>query len=343
MPDLHRSLCESFTIKPFSNLITENITAPDFQRLLSLKHVDEIYNEIKNKLEQKLSPLLPGCLVVCETSSGTKWLVDGNHRYQAYLKILNDYKEDLTVAVNYIQVSDIKEASSVFNMVNHSIAVPKMPDGISLNLPNQLYREIEKKYPKLFSESKKCQRPKLHRDSFIEALGKMIEKVGAEQKITPEDFMIRFERYNSLLKKRNWREFITKPGDKQEKIYSLQEKCVLNGNVFVGMLPDFQWLTYIYLPHIEPETKTKPKGRVSIGSALKKAVWEKHKKPGNIVNCYHCKTNLDFTEFECGHIISVAEGGNTTVNNLTPVCSMCNRSVGKKNAKEFNDKHGITA
>ena len=46
-------------------------------------------------------------------------------------------------------------------------------------------------------------------------------------------------------------------------------------------------------------------------------------------------------DFQCGHIISEFNGGDITLDNLIPLCSLCNSSMGKTNMGEFMTKHGM--
>ena len=84
------------------------------------------------------------------------------------------------------------------------------------------------------------------------------------------------------------------------------------------------------------ETK---KLRKSIPKSLKNLVWDNHivKKEG-IGECYVCKSKIDSKNFECGHIVSVKEGGATNIENLLPICSSCNKSMGTENLMVFKKK-----
>lgn len=54
------------------------------------------------------------------------------------------------------------------------------------------------------------------------------------------------------------------------------------------------------------------------------------------VNCPVCNTNkITQLTFEAGHIIAEAKGGLTTVDNLEPICSTCNKSMGTQNLNEY--------
>ena len=45
--------------------------------------------------------------------------------------------------------------------------------------------------------------------------------------------------------------------------------------------------------------------------------------------------------FECGHVVSEKNGGKPTIDNLRPICSFCNKSVGTMNMEEFKKKYNI--
>jgi 5-methylcytosine-specific restriction endonuclease McrA len=44
-------------------------------------------------------------------------------------------------------------------------------------------------------------------------------------------------------------------------------------------------------------------------------------------------------EFHCGHIIAEANGGQTNIDNLRPICAQCNLSMGKMNMNVFMKKY----
>jgi 5-methylcytosine-specific restriction endonuclease McrA len=68
-----------------------------------------------------------------------------------------------------------------------------------------------------------------------------------------------------------------------------------------------------------------------ISKAMKKRVWQKC--VDNM--CEICEDKIDFYNFEAGHIISRACGGQVNIDNLIPICFNCNRAMGTRNAYEF--------
>lgn len=56
--------------------------------------------------------------------------------------------------------------------------------------------------------------------------------------------------------------------------------------------------------------------------------------------CPVCKFNsICQMDFHCGHIVAEVNGGTTTPDNLIPMCSKCNLSMGKTNAYIFHNQH----
>lgn len=85
------------------------------------------------------------------------------------------------------------------------------------------------------------------------------------------------------------------------------------------------------------ETK---KLRKSIPKSLKILVWDKNiGKEKGIGECDVCNSEIDSKNFECGHVKSVKDGGETNIENLLPICSSCNKSMGTQNLHEFKEKY----
>jgi len=83
--------------------------------------------------------------------------------------------------------------------------------------------------------------------------------------------------------------------------------------------------------------------RETIPKAVKSKVWDLYiGKQNGIGKCQCCKTrDIEALHFECGHIISEAHGGKVKIDNLRPICSQCNRSMGTMNMDEFIQKYGF--
>jgi len=88
--------------------------------------------------------------------------------------------------------------------------------------------------------------------------------------------------------------------------------------------------------------KQRPPSR-HLNKALRQLVWNRYvgAKHG-IGYCWCCNSTLmTVFDFECGHVEAHAKGGPDTVENLRPICGVCNRSMGTQNLIEFQKKHGF--
>lgn len=81
----------------------------------------------------------------------------------------------------------------------------------------------------------------------------------------------------------------------------------------------------------------------SIPKILKDLTWQRW-IGDNIAKakCLCCGINeIKMNSFHCGHVISEAMGGPTTVDNLRPVCATCNLSMRTQNMNTFKETHGL--
>jgi len=86
--------------------------------------------------------------------------------------------------------------------------------------------------------------------------------------------------------------------------------------------------------------KEKKKRKKNIPKNLRKQVWKIYNKEESSAFCYCCKINkLDYMDsWECGHVIPEFNGGSSTLDNLRPICSSCNKSMGTQNMNSFIEK-----
>ncbi len=96
------------------------------------------------------------------------------------------------------------------------------------------------------------------------------------------------------------------------------------------------------LPIEKPLVQKKNYRKRTIPKTLKINVWECYigKEVGS-AKCMCCQKNeIIQGHFEAGHIISERDGGATNIENLRPICSLCNKSMGSKNMLEFMQEYG---
>ena len=77
--------------------------------------------------------------------------------------------------------------------------------------------------------------------------------------------------------------------------------------------------------------------RKKIPKHIKTLVWNTHMGISNLESkCFSCRTEkVDARNFQCGHVVAEAKGGDLKISNLRPICQPCNGSMGTRSMNEF--------
>jgi hypothetical protein len=89
--------------------------------------------------------------------------------------------------------------------------------------------------------------------------------------------------------------------------------------------------------------ESKTRKHKTIPKKLREIIWNTYigKDKGMSV-CFCCrKSEITQMNFQCGHIISEYNNGTTDIENLLPICCLCNSSMGTTNMDEFMKKYNI--
>jgi len=81
--------------------------------------------------------------------------------------------------------------------------------------------------------------------------------------------------------------------------------------------------------------------RKAIPKPIRNAVWDLYiGKEKGIGQCFICGNEINSKSFECGHITSVSNKGDNNIDNLRPICSDCNKSMGTMDLLKFKEYIG---
>lgn len=76
--------------------------------------------------------------------------------------------------------------------------------------------------------------------------------------------------------------------------------------------------------------------RRGVPKALKDRLWDTtFGDEAGSGQCYVCGVRICIRNFEAGHVVAVARGGRTILENLRCICRTCNRSMGVQDLDEF--------
>lgn len=96
----------------------------------------------------------------------------------------------------------------------------------------------------------------------------------------------------------------------------------------------------LYIISIKENIKENKYKKKQIPKIVRDDVWKKYCGKKYSGDCFCCGKEIEHDYYECGHVISERNGGETTIENLRPLCSPCNKSIGKKNMEEFMKEYG---
>ena len=94
---------------------------------------------------------------------------------------------------------------------------------------------------------------------------------------------------------------------------------------------------------IKPEINKVKNKRKKVPKAVKESIWKKYISDTELRGkCFiGCGNDIQINNFEAGHVIPVCEGGENTIENLRPICSLCNKSMGTQNLNDFIKSFGF--
>jgi len=138
--------------------------------------------------------------------------------------------------------------------------------------------------------------------------------------------------------------FYTEDGIEVTKLFEAEKRInhiLGDGTCYYGCANTGAFYTSIEIEKTLPKEKekepTKKQKKKAISSTIKRLVWNIN--IGEYIGkakCLCCKsTDIIQMSFHCGHIIAEANGGESIVSNLKPICQNCNSSMGTKNMNEF--------
>jgi hypothetical protein len=117
------------------------------------------------------------------------------------------------------------------------------------------------------------------------------------------------------------------------RFYKEEQEILLKDRFFSFGFKNNNFFDYLFKKNIIPEHIKFKKLKSKISSKLRDEVWKKEYKDLIEGKCpiKNCKHIIYKTNFNCGHIISEYNGGETNLQNLRPICTYCNSKMGINN------------
>ena len=148
-----------------------------------------------------------------------------------------------------------------------------------------------------------------------------------------------------------------KNGEKYKLIFIEEDHFIIEGEIHSKYNQQLSWKNTT-IPYVEKELEmpialesepviahaidSKKYSKKAIPKAVKSHIWDHY--IGRHINEHRClcckKAYIRNTDFVTGHVISEVNGGTLEINNLRPICAVCNNGMGQMNMVDYVKKYG---
>lgn len=216
----------------------------DKQRSLDESRVDEIKKHFIKGILKDGDPKIRGAVTICcvKTSPNEYVLIDGQHRYEALCKIIDDgIVEDCNLMFQMVVVQDINEIHDEFRNINKNVPVPVHYIDIN-NAINDTTSKIMKSYPKSLNKNTLCKRPSININTFKDTLIKSnvtnhISFLNIDVSNVSDHIFKKLCEYSRLLGEKGVDFFVSRVNSKKQKetTKNIYEKCSNGEYLFMGI------------------------------------------------------------------------------------------------------------
>ncbi len=302
---------DNLIITTFSHFLSQyNPQIPLFQREFIEERIAYFFNKIIDHIiknnENSSLPFLN--LIHIANYENKCYILDGQHRFFAYKKYYDTYKTDFDIFFCKKDCATIQEVKEYFIDLNNNYQLHDLIlDENDLDKSNEIKRYLKTKYSKHLSNSETPRYPNVNLDQITKHF--LIHNKELSSKAILEKIEALNTEIESNLKENNHE--LYEQAFKKQKFY----------------------IAYIF---IKTECENK---RKHIPKTLRHKLWRSTFDDKMNGYCYVCTAPLNIENFHAGHILSVKNGGDTNINNLKVICSLCNLSMGSRNLEEFKEKY----
>tara|TARA_B100000795_G_scaffold227434_1_gene183790 strand:- start:692 stop:1759 length:1068 start_codon:yes stop_codon:yes gene_type:complete len=352
--DTHRS---KMVIERIENLINKYET-PDLQRLVDETHIQEMVNDqISEYNKYGCFSLLQSFTIAYNKNDKIGYLLDGQHRLVVYSRLKdNGYNIDINIPLIIYNVEKYEEVEEYFYKINKNSPIKPIGNIVQFDrdLAQLLLNTFTREYIHEIDGNKSC--PNISYNMLL----LNIKNRNFKEKLKPLNKSIK-DVFNTIIKINNYLDSISEMqigGEYGNKFKRCKEKSIKkNCNVcYLSIMKNFEWLDlalYTIINNliltqkdicdfIKKIDNIKEKKREMPSPELRRKIWNKVNNDNNNGICYTCNKELQYDKkMHCGHIVAHALGGETSLDNMMPVCEDCNKKMGIMNMKEYKKMKSI--
>lgn len=305
--------------------LSEILSTSEVQRVVIPERVEKLQQSYRVKYHSREEIRVPGVLTVA-ILDGSYHLVDGQHRYIALFNLWKETDHSQEVCVNFVQVESLTAMEELFRIINDTVPVSDIPQGVRRKDVNQVVQYFTERYPTIFRNTKtgSVQRPNINRTLFE-------EKVAVLYQVYPSNLIEKLVELNRKLSNQTLMDFAVTRKDKRENLDTFRKKAIEKGGLFFGMYPKLECLDRLLnLPFVAP--------RQALNPALRQLIWNMFYPDQKEGECLFCNEKITIKTCHMAHDVAHARGGPETKENLYPCCGTCNLSMGQLTYEQFREK-----
>jgi len=259
------------------------------------------------------------------------FVIDGQHRLESACILYNEHKKNWKIQINWIEIKKKEELRKFFEFLNKDSIKNqyyiKSSNFVKIKLED-FTKYFKNNFKKYFS-NKIGKRTKL----------KTIESFRKE--LQDKKYFDMFENINDAIGnilKKNIEFYNIFPFDillnhSKDKFFKMDLKCLKDKIVYTSKQNNF----IDFLIKNSKPTHSLKKEKIKISKRIKAIVWNKYYNNIKKTNCpiKYCANKIEINKFDCGHIISEFNKGQTIVSNMKPICKDCNCSMSILNWDDY--------
>ena len=314
---------------------------PKFQRLEDKDHTHRITQGLFEYYQKHGELTLIGSISLAQLPGKEKYvLFDGQHRLRSLEKV-TELIPDLrwnVVRVDLYHVESEEEAKTIYDIINSSKKVELFTGDVTPFIIPQLQRYFRDRYPDYCKTSRKPLGLNINLEHLARhfAAKRVIEKLGlgidgAEELI---DRVKQLNQFYSDQPPAKFLEWGVKDFDKKYKDL-LESKDPF----YLGLYRSYEWIDRLIdaRPFEQQDHHAYVINRKTIPKKLRTQVWEKNFGSSLEGECYCCRDVIRFDGFHVAHRVSVFDGGDNSIENLTATCITCNLEMGTTHIDEYKN------
>ena len=322
-----------------------NISTPECQRAIDSEQVNKIVSYQVQHYNNYSSFFFTNPIHLAEFE-GKIYILDGQHRIKAIQRLRCICKTDFDIHIVYVYVNSLKELEDYYIAINQNKPVP-LPSNMDewKQFTRHIDQYLQQNYSIYFSKSQRPVAPNFNKENLLQYIDE--NNIAKQINCDFTRFIQELEELNNFYRE-TYSITLTHLPKNILSTFEKARKKQPNRPFFLSIFKKFEWIDrivfkitqnkeYNEMNHVSSNTRFKIKKK------LRKEVWKKKYCETITGKCDVCNEQIEYDNSECGHIISVFYNGNTTLDNLMPICGSCNRDMGIKNLETYKKelKHEI--